>query len=245
MPGVAKVVRDGDFLAVVAHSEWQAIKAMRALAAQVRWTPPKSLPNPNGLARVLETSVAQTGVVADVGIAAPGGRTLEATYTRPYQMHGSIGPSCAVARADPGMLTIWTHTQGVFPDRAAIAEMLGLPTEQVRCIHVEGSGCYGHNGADDAAADAAVIARAMPGVPIRVQWTREQEHLFEPYGPAMQGKLRAALSDDGRIASWEYAVWSNTHSTRPGPAGALLAARQLARAPRRPSQSRRSPLRQR
>jgi nicotinate dehydrogenase subunit B len=229
-PGVAKVVRDGDFLAVVAHSEWQAIKAMRALATQVHWTSPKSLPNPNGLAGVLEASVAQTGVVADIGIASPGGRTLEATYTRPYQMHASIGPSCAVARADPEMLTIWTHTQGVFPDRAAIAEMLGLPSEQVRCIHVEGSGCYGHNGADDAAADAAVIARAMPGVPIRVQWTREQEHLFEPYGPAMQGKVRATLADDGRIASWEYAVWSNTHSTRPGPAGALLAGRQLAKA---------------
>ena len=230
MPGVAKIVRDGDFLAVVAHGEWQAIKASRALARQVRWTAPKSLPNPNDLAGVLETSVAQTGVVTDIGVASPGGRTLEATYTRPYQMHGSIGPSCAVARADPDLLTIWSHTQGVFPDRAAIAQMLGLPVEQVRCIHVEGSGCYGHNGADDAAADAAVIARAMPGIPIRVQWTREQEHLFEPYGPAMQGKVRATLSDDGRIASWEYAVWSNTHSTRPGPAGALLAARQLAKA---------------
>jgi CO/xanthine dehydrogenase Mo-binding subunit len=112
--------------------------------------------------------------------------------------------------------------------------MLGLPTEQVRCVHVEESGCYGHNGADDAAADAALIARAMPGTPIRVQWTREQEHTFEPYGPAMQGKLRAALSDDGRIGSWEYAVWSNTHSTRPGPAGALLAARQLANAASQP-----------
>jgi CO/xanthine dehydrogenase Mo-binding subunit len=230
MPGVAKVVRDGDFLAVVAREEWQAIKAMRALAARVRWSAPQSLPKPDDLMNVLERSVAQTGVVAEVGSATSGGRMLEATFTRPYQMHGSIGPSCAVARADAGMVMIWTHTQGVYPDRTAIAEMLGLAIEQVRCIHVEGSGCYGHNGADDAAADAAVIARAMPGIPIRLQWTREQEHTFEPYGPAMQGNLRAALSDDGRITSWEYAVWSNTHSTRPGAAGALLAARQLANA---------------
>jgi nicotinate dehydrogenase subunit B len=229
MPGVTKVLRDGDFLAVVARGEWQAVKAMRKLADQARWIAPQSLPNPSDLPLVLETSVTQTGVVADIGTHSPAGRALEATYTRPYQIHGSIGPSCAIAIAEPELLTVWSHTQGVFPDRAAIAEMLGLPIEQIRCIHVEGSGCYGHNGADDAAADAAVIARAIPGVPIRVQWTREQEHVFEPYGPAMQGKVRASLTDDGRIASWEYAVWSNTHSTRPGPAGALLAARQLAK----------------
>jgi CO/xanthine dehydrogenase Mo-binding subunit len=229
MPGVTKIVRDGDFLAVVARGEWQAIKAMRRLAAQARWIAPQALPNPSDLPRLLETSVTQTGVVADLGTSSPTERALEAIYTRPYQMHGSIGPSCAIAIAEPELLTIWSHTQGVLPDRAAIAEMLGLPIEQVRCIHVEGSGCYGHNGADDAAADAAVIARAVPGVPIRVQWTREQEHVFEPYGPAMQGKVRAYLTDDGRIASWDYAVWSNTHSTRPGPAGALLVARQLAK----------------
>ena len=230
LPGVLKIVRDGDFLAVVARAEWQAIKAMRALALRVRWTVPQSLPSPNDLMRVFEASVTQTGIVVDVGSGTPAGRMLEATYTRPYQIHGSIGPSCAIALADADKLTIWSHTQGVFPDRAAIAGMLGLPLDQVRCIHVEGSGCYGHNGADDAAADAAVIAWAMPGVPIRVQWTREQEHLFEPYGPAMQGKVRATIGDDGKIAGWDYAVWSNTHSTRPGPAGALLAARQLTNA---------------
>ncbi|HYI89650.1 MAG TPA: molybdopterin cofactor-binding domain-containing protein, partial [Beijerinckiaceae bacterium] len=97
-----------------------------------------------------------------------------------------------------------------------------------RIIHMEGAGCYGHNGADDAAADAALIARALPGRPVRVQWTREQEHAFEPYGPAMIGRVRATLGDDGRIQGWDYGVWTNTHSTRPGPAGALLAARHLA-----------------
>ena len=119
---------------------------------------------------------------------------------------------------------MWSHTQGVYPDREAIAEMLGVPLEEVRVIHMEGSGCYGHNGADDAAADAALIANALPGRPVRVQWMREQEHAWEPYGPAMLIKVRAAL-EEGRITNWMYDLWSNIHSTRPGGAGALLAAR--------------------
>jgi nicotinate dehydrogenase subunit B len=124
-------------------------------------------------------------------------------------------------------LTVWTHSQGVYPLRKALAEMLGLAEERVHCIHVEGSGCYGHNGADDAAADAALLARAMPGRPVRVQWMRDQEHLWEPYGSAMVGKAKAALDDSGTIAAWEYEVWSHTHTTRPGPAGNLLPARLL------------------
>jgi CO/xanthine dehydrogenase Mo-binding subunit len=127
-----------------------------------------------------------------------------------------------------GKMTVWTHTQGVYPDRAAIAEMLKLPQENVRCIHMEGSGCYGHNGADDAAADAALLARAVPGRPVRVQWMREQEHSCEPYGPAMVTKARATLNEGGTIADWDYQLWSNTHATRPGPAGNLLAAQHLA-----------------
>jgi nicotinate dehydrogenase subunit B len=235
MPGMVRVVRDGDFLAVVARREWQAIKAMRALAAAVRWSDGASLPKPAELYRTLEGLVSETGTVADEGSSEPaGGQTLEATYTRPYQIHGSIGPSCAVARLDGENLTVWSHTQGVYPDRNAIAQMLQMRPEQVRCIHVEGSGCYGHNGADDAAGDAALIARAMPGAAIRVQWTREQEHAWEPYGPAMIGRVRATLNEGGRIAGWNYEVWSNTHSTRPGPAGALIAARHLAQPSRQP-----------
>src|SRR5206468_6525892 len=110
---------------------------------------------------------------------------IDATYSRPYQMHGSIGPSCAVAHWKDDGLTVWSHTQGVYPLRDAIAELVALPKERVRCIHVEGSGCYGHNGADDVAADAALLARALPGRPVRMQWMREQEHAWEPYGSAM------------------------------------------------------------
>lgn len=229
MPGVAKVVRDGNFLAVVAAKEFQAIKAMNALSASAQWRETASLPDQNDLARVITGLSSQDSVIFEQKNASVSGRqTLEATFTRPYQSHGSIGPSCAVAHFAGGAMTVWTHTQGVFPDRQAIAEMLRMPLSSVRLIHTEGSGCYGHNGADDAAADAALIARAMPEVPVRVQWMREQEHSWEPFGPAMVTKLKASLTDDGTIADWNFEVWSNTHSMRPGGAGSLLAAQHLA-----------------
>ena len=115
---------------------------------------------------------------------------------------------------------MWTHSQGVFPLRKALAELLRLPLEKVRCIHVEGSGCYGHNGADDVAADAALVARAVPGQPVRLQWMREQEHGWEPYGPAMMIELQAALDADGRdrrLAARR--VEQHAHARRPVPAG--------------------------
>jgi CO/xanthine dehydrogenase Mo-binding subunit len=230
MPGVTKVVRDGSFLAVVAEREFQAIEAMRMLAATTRWQETAKLPDQHALSAYLGGLSSQDITVLDSLQAAPAGaKTFSAVYSRPYLAHGSIGPSCAVAHFDNDTLAVWTHTQGVYPDRDAIAEMLQMPKEKVRCIHSEGAGCYGHNGADDAAADAALIARSMPGRPVRVQWTREQEHAWEPYGPAMLVKIDAALDDGGSIVNWDYGVWSNAHSTRPGPAGSLLAARHVAR----------------
>jgi nicotinate dehydrogenase subunit B len=229
MPGVLKVVRDGSFLAVIAAREFAAIEAMRALAVAARWQESAKLPDMAALPALLAGLPAQDITVLDQQQPAPANaKTIAATYTRPYVSHGSIGPSCAVAQWQDDALTVWTHTQGVFPDRDAIAEMMRMPKDKVRCIHSQGSGCYGHNGADDAAGDAALLARALPGRPVRVQWTREQEHAWEPYGPAMMVKVSAALDDSGKIADWDYAVWSNTHSMRPGPAGALIAARYLA-----------------
>ena len=224
MRGVVKVVRDGDFLAVVAEREWTAIKAMRALADAAHWQERAALPEENALPSFLLGQPTKDSRILDRGSASgSAARTLEATYTRPYQAHGSIGPSCAVAHWNDGTLTVWTHTQGVYPDRKAIAELVGLAEAKVRCIHAEGAGCYGHNGADDAAGDAALIAMHVPGRPVRLQWMREQEHAWEPYGPAMVAKARASLDASGRIVDWDYAVWSNTHSTRPGTAGSLLA----------------------
>ncbi|MBZ9848863.1 molybdopterin-dependent oxidoreductase [Mesorhizobium sp. CA14] len=230
MPGVIAVVRDGDFLAVVAEQEFQAVRAMRAMAGVARWQEQPALPDQYDLPAFLKKSVSEVGAVTSVGAdSVPGARTLEAQFTRAYQMHGSIGPSSAVAMVDNGLTTVWTHTQGVYPDRKAIAQMLGVPEEKVRCIHTEGSGCYGHNGADDAAADAALIAQKVPGKPVRVQWMRDQEHLWEPYGPAMLTKASATLDQNGNIVNWHYDLWSNSHGTRPGSAGSLIAGRLMAR----------------
>jgi len=193
MPGVLKIVRNGSFLAVVAEREYQAIVAMRALARTAQWSESRELPRAadayDHFQKLPQEVYVDAGGAADV---ATGPGTISATYRRPYQMHASIGPSCAVALAEQGTLTVWSHTQGAYPLRNAIAEMLRMPAERIRCIHMEGSGCYGHNGADDAAADAALIANAFPGRPVRVQWMREDEHTWEPYGSMMIGTARAA-----------------------------------------------------
>jgi len=229
LPGVVKVIRDGNFLAVVAKKEFQSIKAMNALSAVAKWKETAGLPKQDDLLRVLTNLPSQDSTIFErTNPSVIGKQTIEATYTRPYQAHGSIGPSCAVAQFVDGAMTVWTHTQGVYPDRQGIAEMLRMPPASVRCIHVEGSGCYGHNGADDAAADAALIARALPGLPVRVQWMREQEHAWEPFGPAMVTKLKASLDGNGAISDWNFEVWSNTHSMRPGGAGSMLAAQHMA-----------------
>ncbi|MGO8913371.1 MAG: molybdopterin cofactor-binding domain-containing protein [Bradyrhizobium sp.] len=229
LPGVVKVIRNGNFLAVVAEKEFQSIKAMRALSAAAKWRETPGLPKQDDLPRMLTSLPSKDSTIFERNDpSAVGQKTLEATYTRPYQSHGSIGPSCAVAQSVNDAMTVWTHTQGVYPDRQGIAEMLRVPVASVRLIHVEGSGCYGHNGADDAAADAALIAHELPGVPVRVQWMREQEHGWEPFGPAMVTKLKASLDGNGAISSWNFEVWTNTHSMRPGGAGSMLAAQHMA-----------------
>jgi CO/xanthine dehydrogenase Mo-binding subunit len=226
MAGVIKIVRDGSFLAVIAAREWTAVQAMRALRAQAKWQETRKLPR--DIYATLMQLPAQETVIAGADAQMPqGARVLEAEYRRPYQAHGAIGPACAVARYENGALTVWTHSQGVYPLRGALAELMSLPAERIHCIHLEGSGCYGHNAADDVAADAALLARALPGKPVRMQWMREDEHAWEPYGPAMISKVRAALDAAGNVAGWQYDVWSNTHSSRPGKAGELAAAWSL------------------
>ena len=184
LPGVLKVHRDGNFLAVIAEREYQSVVAMDALAAATTWAEQETLPNPSTIYEYLKSLPAKNDVILNREAATPsGGKTLSATFKRPYQMHGSIGPSCAIAQFKDGELTVWSHGQGMFPLQASVAELLRMPKEKVRCIHVEGSGCYGHNGADDAGAGAALLAVAFPGRPVRLQWMRDQEHTWEPYGP--------------------------------------------------------------
>jgi CO/xanthine dehydrogenase Mo-binding subunit len=224
LPGVLRIVRNGSYVAVVAEREYQAVLAMRALAKAAKWEERPTLPQPadvyNHFQRLPTQDYVDLGGPADIAMG-PG--TIASTYRRPYQMHASIGPSCAVGLAKDGVLTVWSHTQGAYPLRDAIAEMLKTPAERIRVIHMEGSGCYGHNGADDAGADAALIATAFPGRPVRVQWMREDEHTWEPYGSVMISTARARL-DGANVAEWQYEVWSNTHSTRPAPAGNLAPA---------------------
>jgi CO/xanthine dehydrogenase Mo-binding subunit len=228
MPGVQKIVRNGNFVAVVADREYQAVAAMRALAGGATWQDKSSYPANTDLYAYLKGLPSQDSVIAgDAAAPAVASGLLEATYRRPYQMHAAIGPSCAVASMEDGRLTVWTHTQGVYPLRAAIADLLRVPADRVRCIHMEGSGCYGHNGADDVAAEAALIAAAFPGRPVRLQWMREEENAWEPYGSAMVTSARARVDGSGNVADWQYEVWSSTHSTRPTSAGHLAVAWQI------------------
>ncbi len=232
MPGVIKVIRNGSFLGVVAARQEQAIAAAGAIAAAARWEVEKALPGHDGMEKwLLETKPAR--VIDTRKTPRTGGPTptkvIEATYYRPYQMHASIGPSAAIAMmgAD-GVLTIDTHSQSVFQTGEAIAKMLGMEVAKVRCRHAQGSGCYGHNGADDAAADAALLAVAVPGRPVKLQYTREQEHRWEPYGSAMLIRARAGVDDKGDVLDWELDIHSTPHGTRPGgEPGNLLSARYL------------------
>ena len=163
MPGVVAIARDGNFLGVAAEREEQAIRAAQALRASAKWTETPDLPPPAPeLFEHLQKMPSQDSVVNLKVPAAPAGGkvvTHEATYTRPYQSHGSIGPSCAVAQVKDGKYAVWTHSQGVFPLRRELNKVLGVPEANITCTHVEGSGCYGHNGADDVALDAILVAR--------------------------------------------------------------------------------------
>jgi CO/xanthine dehydrogenase Mo-binding subunit len=217
MPGVVAVVRDGSFLGVVAEREEQAVKARAALIKSAKWALGPPLPDPATIHEHLMSLPSEAKVISEKQeplLASANAKTIEATYRKPYMSHGSIGPSCALAELKDGKMTVWTHSQGVFPNRAKLAEALGMKPADVREIHTEGSGCYGHNGADDVALDAALLARGAPGRPVRVQWMRDDEFGWEPYGAAMTMKAKATLGD-GRIVDWNYEVWSNTHSTRP------------------------------
>ena len=237
MPGVVGVVRDGSFLGVIAEREEQAIRASEALGKTARWTPGPDLPNQAKLYDHLLSLPDEPHVISEKHAALPdGARVIEATYRKPYICHASIGPSCAVAQFIAGKMTVWTHSQGVFPLRGNLVMALKLPPDKIHCIHAEGAGCYGHNGADDVALDAALLARAAPGGrPVRLQWMRGDEFGWEPFGPAMVMKAKAALAADGRVVDWNYEVWTNTHSTRPDPRGDNLLASWYLTEPQRPA----------
>jgi len=234
MPGVVAVMRDGSFLAVAAEREEQAIKAAQALRASAKWTETPDLPPAApALFDHLQRMKSQDIVINQKIPAASGGgkvTTHEATYRRPFQSHASMAPSCAVAQFKDGKYAVWTHSQGVFPLRGELVKVLKVPASSITCTHVESAGCYGHNGADDVALDAALLARATGGRPVKLQWMREDEFGWEPYGSAMVMKMQARLDDAGNIVDWQHDTWSHPHSTRPGstPGGNVLAAWHIA-----------------
>jgi CO/xanthine dehydrogenase Mo-binding subunit len=205
IPGIVKVVRIENFLGVVANSEWSAIKAARQLS--VKWSAWSGLPEQSQLwEHVRSTKILKEDVTSNRGdsqaalAAAP--RKLAATYDFAIHTHGSIGPSCAVAEFEGGKLTCWTASQATHNLRKQLAAMLGAADESVRCIYVDGAGCYGRNGHEDAAGDAALLARAV-GQPVRVQWMRADEHGWDPKGPPTLLDMRAGLDVDGKISAWE------------------------------------------
>ena len=219
MPGVRAVVRNGRFLGVVAVREEQAIAAAAALARCATWDEVADLPDEHALPAWLKSLPAKPTVLAEKGGAsAPAAdtRTVEATYSRPFIAHASVGPSCAVALARGGRIELWSQSQSIYPTRRDIALTLGIAPETIVVHHVEGAGCYGHNGADDAALDAVLLARAVEGHPVRLQWSRADEHGWAPYGPAMVVSMAGETDGQGRIVRWQHELWSNPHIARPG-----------------------------
>lgn len=236
LPSVVAVVRIGSFLGVVAEREEEAVRAAELLRADATWQEPETLPDQASWPAQLvgqpaeETEVrrrhdssARARVVGDFG----------ASYSRGYVAHASIGPGCAVARWDGEGVSVWSHTQGVYPLRRALAVSLDLPPEDIAVHHVEGAGCYGHNSADDVACDAVLLARATPGRPVQVVWSRDDEFAWEPYGPAMVAQVAVGVDESGDLVTWKQDAWSNGHDSRPGHAGqpGLLGALHAADAP--------------
>jgi len=218
MPGVVAVVRDGSFLGVVASREEQAIRAARRLARNAQWHSERALPADVTPAEYLLAQPARSEIISEKSAAAgspAGGQVLMATYTRPYIAHATMGPSCALAQLDGGHYRVWTHSQGIHPLRRDMAKALRIAPDALTVSHMDGAGCYGHNGADDVALDAALMARAVPGRAVQVQWMRDDEFAWEPYGSAMVVKTRAALDAEGNVVDWQLDVWSYPHSTRP------------------------------
>jgi CO/xanthine dehydrogenase Mo-binding subunit len=218
MQGVSNVVQRGSFLGVIANREELAIDAMNALGKACAWDETPTLPEPETVAEYLLSQPVEDELLCDDTSSLPDGdiQGLEATFTRPYLAHASIGPSCALAWFHDSKLEIWSHSQSIYALRDEIAKLLHMPPEKIVVRHAEGSGCYGHNGADDVAFDAALLALAVPGQPVRLQWTREDEFAWEPMGPAMVVKLAGKISKDGNVLSWQEEIWGNRHIGRPG-----------------------------
>ena len=230
--GLVAIVRDGNFAGVVSETEDGAEAALNALRKGATWAAGEALPDENGLAEWLKAQPSETSVIdrRTASAPAPKQRTMKRQYTRPYLAHASIAPSCAIAQWKDDRVRVWTHSQGVYFLRSDLSIVLQLPLENIMVEHMEGAGCYGHNAADDVALDAALLAKAAGGRPVRVQWTRADEMSHAPFGAAMAIEIEADLDAQSEIVGWRHSIWGNGHTARPGRAAqpALLAATELA-----------------
>ena len=217
IPGVVKVVVRKDFVGVVAEKQSQAVQAARRL--KVKWNKGTGLPPQSTFYESLRKLPSRDVLVVDSKDVeqklAAAGTVVRATYVYPYQMHGSVGTSCAVADVKPGHATVWSATQSVYPTRSIVAKLLELPLEGVRVIYVRGSGCYGLNGADAVSFDAALMSHAV-GRPVRVQLAREDEMAWENFGAASVIDQRAAIDHKGAIVAWDCENWETSRGGRPG-----------------------------
>ena len=236
IPGFVKVVQEGSFLGVVCTTEWSAIKAAKAL--KVTWSAPQTkMPaGPDEVFAYLQnTKSLRDQVTVNRGdpeaALSKAGKTYEATYRWPFQMHGMMGPSCAVADVGKDHATIYSGTQGSFGTRTAVAEMLGFPEKNVRLLWREASGSYGRMSSDDVSEDAALLSRAV-GKPVRVQWMRDDEHGWEPKGPAQLDLIRAGVDDQGKIIAWDFADRGLPLTAASSPGLRLLASRQIGMKPK-------------
>lgn len=216
--GLVSIVRDGDFIGVVANSEFAALRARDALARGATWSAGYELPDMYDLNAWLKSRPVESKVIAEksTGREIAPARTLRRQFSRPYTAHASIGTSCAVAQWRDDKLYVWTHSQGIYNLRADLALVFGVSPADIIVEHHEGAGCYGHNGADDVALDAALLARAAPGQRVRVVWSREEELGWGPFSPAMAIDVEVDLDNKGDIINWRFDLWSNGHATRPG-----------------------------
>jgi CO/xanthine dehydrogenase Mo-binding subunit len=216
IPGVVKVVVRNNFVGVIAEKQWQAVRAARQL--KVKWNSGPALPAQKTFFDTMRKQPSQDTLLVDSKDVqqqiAAAHTVVQATYVYPYQMHGSVGASCAVAEVKPSQTTVWSATQSVYPTRSIVAKLLGLPLESVRVIYVRGSGCYGLNGADAVSIDAALLSHAV-GKPVRVQLSRQDEMAWENYGAACVIEQRAAL-DGNRIVAWDCETWAASKGGRPG-----------------------------
>ncbi|HEX3861927.1 MAG TPA: molybdopterin cofactor-binding domain-containing protein [Stellaceae bacterium] len=233
--GPIDIVRDGNFVAIVGADETVVEGVAATAPSHVSWDNIDAINPHQEEARWLLQRPSIDRVIGPPEPTVPSPQRYEATYTRMHIAHASIGPSCGLALYENGHLTVWTHCQGVYPLKAALARSLKLDPATISVKHVQGPGCYGHNGADDAATDAAVIALRRPGKPVRVRWRREEEFGFEPVSPAMVTTVRAALDGSSYPTDWTTEIWSGRHSSRPGGGGNLLAAEALPDPPPAPA----------